>query len=78
MAYMNYPLDQGTFAENGNKLVAAIPSKNLILINNLLSAVVSQTEIPKEQYVPWLKSEMGFDDEKIAELKMFGCFPEPA
>lgn len=62
----------------GNRVTAAIPSENMILINNLLNAIVKCTNIPKEQYEDWLKQEIGMDDRKIAELKRFQCFPEPA
>lgn len=53
------------------------PSRNEILINNLLSAICDFTEIKKEQYEDWLTMEMGFKKEEIERLKNIDCFPVP-
>ena len=47
-----------------------------IIINNLLSQIVDYTDISKEQYIPWLKQEVGLSDTEIKELRDMNCFPE--
>lgn len=50
------------------------------LINNLLVNLVRYTDIgdmPKEDYENWLKTEIGFTEENIAELYEAGLFPYP-
>ena len=48
-----------------------------ILINNLLSEICKADAIPREQYIPWLKSEVGFTDQEIEDLRNNDLFPEP-
>lgn len=78
MIYMNPSASAEESIPEVTRIRGIIPSQNLILINNLLSAIVEQTDIPKEQYESWLRTEIGMSDDKIRELKQFNCFPEPA
>lgn len=49
-----------------------------ILINNLLDEIVDKVwQAPSEDYIPWLKEEVGFTDEEISELQDEGLFPVP-
>lgn len=54
------------------------PTRNEILINNLLCAICDCTEITKEQYEDWLRLEVGFSNEEIAHFKSINCLPVPA
>lgn len=47
------------------------------LINNILSDICNVTDIPKGQYIPWLKSEVGMTESEIKELKTEGLLPMP-
>lgn len=55
-----------------------MPERNEIIINNLLSQICDFTEITKEQYLPWLKTEIGLTNNEILHLKEMNCLPEPA
>ena len=48
-----------------------------IIINNLLSEICSKTDIPREDYLPWLRTEIGLSDEDIDDLINEGCLPFP-
>ena len=48
-----------------------------VIINNLLCEIVDKTEIGKDDYYKWLKTEVGVNDEEMIELQMADCFPEP-
>lgn len=54
-----------------------MPSQKDLLINNILAEVCKSTDISREQYIPWLKSEIGMTDEDITYLKAVNCLPEP-
>ena len=51
--------------------------RSQMIINNLLCEIVDKTEIGKEDYYNWLKSEIGLSDDEIIELQVADCFPEP-
>lgn len=51
-----------------------------ILINNLLDEIVKKTDIAnisQEEYELWLRTEVGFSDATIKELKERECYPIP-
>lgn len=48
-----------------------------IIINNILTEIALKTDMEKEQWISWLKFEVGLTDEDIYHLKKVGCFPEP-
>ena len=58
-------------------MVNPTPTRNEIIINNILSQVCSFTEMPEDQYLPWLKLEIGLSDEEIDHLKEVNCLPMP-
>ena len=53
------------------------PDRKNVLINNLLSEICNKTDIPKDQYIPWLKEEVGFTEKELNDLKDNGLLPEP-
>ena len=53
------------------------PTRNEILINNLLDTICECTDITKEQYEGWLTLEVGFAKEEIEHFKNIDCFPVP-
>lgn len=53
------------------------PERRDIILNNILAAICDATEIQKQQWIPWLKTEVGMTDDEISHLKEVNCFPEP-
>lgn len=53
------------------------PSREDIIINNILSEICSCTPIKEDQYLPWLKLEIGLSDAEIDHLKEVNCLPMP-
>ena len=45
------------------------------LINNILIKLVNEADFPLEDLEPWLRTEVGFTEEEISELKAEGRFP---
>lgn len=59
------------------KEMADIIERRNLLIHNILCEICDKTDIPKEQYEPWLKLEVGMREDEIEELKALELFPEP-
>lgn len=54
-----------------------MPERKDIIINNLLREICDYTDIRKEQYLSWLKLEIGLTEDEIIHLKKMDCLPEP-
>lgn len=48
-----------------------------ILINNILSEVSKTTNMSTEEYINWLKNEVGFEEVELNDLKELDCLPTP-
>lgn len=53
-------------------------SRSVILINNLLSELSDKIPWNSEsEYLTWLRTEVGFSEEELDELKEKECLPIP-
>lgn len=47
------------------------------IINCILAQICNTTEMNKETYVSWLKTEVGISEKEMAELNKDGFLPMP-
>lgn len=47
------------------------------IICNFMNEISTKMDFPKEDWEPWLKTEIGMSDAEIDELKADGLFREP-
>ena len=47
------------------------------IINNILAEICKCCDFPSDQYIPWLKEEVGLTDTEIERLQAVNCLPMP-